>query len=296
MNGDAALGRAYAQGFLVHDPPPATRRPVSLDLPGRPLARLADARLVLGARIGGARWPSGRLGPVLLRDGHQLAFSAGHVFTTAGEPVFAGDQVVGRLLALERPRAGVATVDAALIGLTAEVVWPREFGLTRLPGWRLPELGEVVRLASPGLSGTGQVLALGVTARMKDGDSQFLLGDQLAIAGLGFSAGGDSGAALLGADGAYLGMLVGRQAGVAVATPMASLLAAFMGSAGRLGDRERRSSSTHLQPQLDPRAFGAEGTQTDGFEAQSQAVVAGFGELGQLDFDLQHFAGADVPR
>jgi hypothetical protein len=237
VNGDAELSRAYAQGFLVDDPPPATLRHLNVDLPVRPLARLSDARLLLGARIGAARRPSGRLGPVLVRDGHQLAFSAGHVFTAAGEPVFSGDQAVGRVLALVRPRAGVESVDAALIGLAAEVVWSRGIGSRRLPDWRLPERGELVRLAGPGLSGTGRVLALGVTARMKDGDSQFLLGDQLAITGLGFSAGGDSGAALLGADGAYLGMLVGRQAGVAVATPMASLFAAFVGSVGELGNR-----------------------------------------------------------
>ncbi|MDX2000468.1 MAG: hypothetical protein SF066_22335 [Thermoanaerobaculia bacterium] len=237
MNGEAALGRAYAQGFLVHDPPPATRRPLHFALPGRPLARLSEVRLVLGAHIGASGRRSGRLGPVLVRDGHQLAFSAGHVFTAAGEAVFSGDQAVGRVLALARPRTGVATVDAALIQLAAEVVGPRGAGLRRLPGWRPPECGELVRLAGPGLTGTGRVLALGVTARMRDGDNEFLLGDQLAIAGFGFSVGGDSGAALLGADGAYLGLLVGRQAGVAVATPMASLFAVFGGSVGELGNR-----------------------------------------------------------
>lgn len=238
MIGDGALERAYARGFLVPDAPPVPPLCLKVDWPVRPLARLPDARLVLGARIGAAGRPAGRLGPVFDHDGRLLAFSAGHVFTAAGELVYRGDQAVGRVLALARPRQGLASVDAALIELAAEVVGTPG-GAVQRPGWRAPVRGDVVRLAVQGARACGRLGATSVTARMKDGPNEFLLVRQLAVTGLRFSVAGDSGAALVDTDGEYLGLLVGRQGGVAIATPGAELFAAFGLNAWFPGPAER---------------------------------------------------------
>jgi hypothetical protein len=226
-----ALLRALASGFVAAGPPeglePASA-PELLPIPERQLLASPADRVRLGDRIGPWRRCTGRLGVVLARGDQLLGLSAGHVFDHEGQSVFRGDQAIGRVVRLARPRRGLQAIDLAVLELRAFPMFDLTAeGPLLEPGFEDPVCGEEVYLAAPSPGVPGRVSLTSAVAHVEFGADEYWLPGQFVVEGPAFATSGDCGGALLGADGRARGLLIAGRDGCYVATPMRTAIAAF---------------------------------------------------------------------
>lgn len=252
------LLRALGRGFVAAGVPAGLQQapaPVLLPIPERQLFTSPDYRVRLGDRIGPWRRCTGRLGIVLARGEQLLGFSAGHVFDHEGQEVFHGDQSVGRVVRLVRPRRGLQAIDLAVLELRAFPSFDLPYeGPPFAPGFEDPVCGEEVHLAAPSSGVPGRVSMISAVAHVEYGADEYWLPGQFVVEGSAFATSGDSGCALLGADGRARGLLIAGQDGCYVATPIRTAIAAFALFDASPLPRERQAQSSEASSDTCPSA------------------------------------------